>query len=130
MKAEASGQEAEGQHGNLKAADADRDETGRVLGTAYSEGRLSKDEYDARLEAAFSARTYADLDGVVTDLPARAGTPAITAEPPGAIPRGRTSGLAIASRVLGWAALILVVVIILIAAVIAAGGMHGTMHMP
>ena len=29
---------------------------------AYSEGRLSKDEYDGRLDNALSARTYADLD--------------------------------------------------------------------
>ena len=41
-----------------------------ILGTAYSEGRLSKHEYDARLESALSARTYADLDRIVTDLPA------------------------------------------------------------
>ncbi len=40
------------------------------LSIAYTVGRVSKDEYDARLESALSARTYADLDQVVTDLPA------------------------------------------------------------
>ena len=46
------------------------DPAAEYLGAAYSEGRLSKDEYDARLENALSARTYADLDQLVTDLPA------------------------------------------------------------
>ena len=54
----------------MRAADADRDRVAEYLGAAYSEGRLSKDEYDARLENALSARTYADLDQLVTDLPA------------------------------------------------------------
>jgi Domain of unknown function (DUF1707) len=39
------------------------------LSIAYTVGRLSKDEYDARLESALVARTYADLDQVVTGLP-------------------------------------------------------------
>ena len=45
----------------MRAADADRDRVVGILSTAYSEGRLSEDEYDARLESALSARTYADL---------------------------------------------------------------------
>src|SRR5947207_38726 len=75
----------------MRAADADRDRAVNYLTTAYTEGRLAKDEYDARLETALSARTYADLDQVVTDLPgARAGP----------VPRrgpSPTNGLAIAS---------------------------------
>jgi hypothetical protein len=46
----------------MRAADADRDRVAEFLNVAYSEGRLSKDEYDDRLENAFSARTHADLD--------------------------------------------------------------------
>jgi hypothetical protein len=72
----------------------------RILGTAYSEGRLSKEEYDARLEGAFSARTYADLDGLVTDLPARAAAD-LVAEPTGTIAAAGTNGFAIASLVCG-----------------------------
>jgi uncharacterized membrane protein len=60
---------AGGEQGTMRAADADRDRVAGILGTAYSEGRLSRDEYDARLQNALSARTYADLDHVVTDLP-------------------------------------------------------------
>jgi len=60
---------AGGGQGEIRAADTDRDRVAGILSTAYSEGRLSSDEYDARLESALSARTYADLDHIVTDLP-------------------------------------------------------------
>ena len=35
---------------------------------AARRGQLSRDEHDTRLESALSARTYADLDRIVTDL--------------------------------------------------------------
>lgn len=80
-----------GERGRMRASDADRDCVVEVLNAAYSEGRLSKDEYDDRLAQALSARTYADLDRIVTDLP----VPRAAAVPPVA----RTNGLAIASLV-------------------------------
>jgi hypothetical protein len=91
------------QQGQMRAADADRDRVTGILSTAYSEGRLSRDEYDARLQDALSARTYADLDHVVTDLPG--------AQPAGPSPgartvvpaQARTNGLAIASLACGLA---------------------------
>jgi hypothetical protein len=81
--------------GNMRAADADRDRVVESLKLAFSEGRLSKDEYDGRVESALSARTYADLDQVVTDLPVRP-TAAVT-------PVTRTNGFAIASLACGLA---------------------------
>ncbi len=91
------------EQGSLRAADADRDRVAGILGTAYSEGRLSKQEYDARLDSALSARTYADLDHVLTDLPAvqEASVPA----PATVSPLARTNGLAIASLACGLAQL-------------------------
>jgi DUF1707 SHOCT-like domain/Domain of unknown function (DUF4190) len=89
--------EASGGQGGMRAADTDRDRVAAILGTAYSEGRLSKEEYDARLESALSARTYADLRHVVTDLPAA--QPAV----PGPAATTRTNGLAIASLACGLA---------------------------
>ena len=83
------------EQGKMRAADADRDHVVEILSTAYSEGRLSKDEYDARLESALSARTFADLDQLVTDLPAARAT-AVT-------PVAKTNGLAIASLACGLA---------------------------
>jgi len=84
-----------GERGKMLAADADRDRVAGLLNTAYTEGRLSKDEYDARLDSALSARTYADLDQVATDLPVAPST-AVT-------PVAKTNGLAIASLACGLA---------------------------
>ena len=55
-----------------------------------------EDEYDGRLENALSARTYADLDQLVIDLPAARATTVTT-------PVTRTNGLAIASLACGLA---------------------------
>ena len=77
----------------MRASDTDRDRVAELLNVAYSEGRLSKDEYDGRLERAFSARTYADLDQIVADLPATGAAGLTTPETSVA----RTNGLAIAS---------------------------------
>jgi hypothetical protein len=86
------------ERGKMRASDADRDRVVELLNVAYSEGRLSKDEYDSRLEIAFTARTYADLDQIVTDLPA----PPSTAVTP-VTPVTRINGLAIASLACGLA---------------------------
>ena len=76
-----------GGRGQMRAADADRDRAVNYLTTAYTEGRLAKDEYDARLETALSARTYADLDQVVTDLPVAPATVVTTAAKTTAVTR-------------------------------------------
>jgi hypothetical protein len=95
---------AGGERGKMRAADADRDRVVGLLTTAYSEGRLSKDEYDARLESALAARTYADLDQVVTDLPAAgAAVAAPAAKTNDVAPVANTNGLAIASLACGLA---------------------------
>ena len=85
----------DGERAKMRACDADRDRVVEVLNTAYSEGRLSKDEYDGRLQDALSARTYADLDQIVTDLPAARATGVTTV--------AKTNGLAIASLACGLA---------------------------
>jgi len=90
------GYPAAGGRGQMRAADADRDRAVSFLTTAYTEGRLSKDEYDTRLETALSARTYADLDQVVTDLPG-ARVPPVRHQVVG------TNGLAVASLACGLA---------------------------
>ena len=78
---------AGGEPEKMRAADADRDRVVGLLNTAYTEGRLSKDEYDARLDSALSARTYADLDQVVTDLPVAPATVVTTAAKTTAVTR-------------------------------------------
>src|SRR6478672_3666039 len=59
----------------LRASDADRERAADRLRRAAAEGRLLTDELEQRLEAAFSARTYAQLDAVLADLPGRRLTP-------------------------------------------------------
>ncbi len=92
------------EQGKMRAADADRDHVVEILSTAYSEGRLSKGEYDVRLESALSARTYADLDQLVTDLPAaRVAMVTPAAKTTMMTPAAKTNGLAMASLACGLA---------------------------
>jgi hypothetical protein len=86
----------------IRAADADRERMAGILGTAYTEGRLTKDEYDARLDAAWSARTYADLNQLVTDLPVQAPVP-VDVGPAMVAPAAKANSLAVASLVFGFA---------------------------
>ena len=95
---------ASGERAKMRASDADRDRVVELLNLAYAEGRLSKDEYDARLDSAMSARTFADLDLLVTDLPAA--RPSLV--PPGTAttvltPVAKINALAIASLACGLA---------------------------
>jgi Domain of unknown function (DUF4190)/DUF1707 SHOCT-like domain len=57
-----------GMRARMRASDADRDRVVDLMKKAFAEGRLTRDDYDARLERALSAATYADLDACVTDL--------------------------------------------------------------
>jgi hypothetical protein len=43
----------------MRASAVDRDRAVEVITTAYTEGRLTKDEHDARVEQAMTASTYA-----------------------------------------------------------------------
>jgi len=58
----------------LRAADADRQYVADRLREALNEGRLDLTEYDDRLGEAYSARTYGDLRGLLSDLPTVAPT--------------------------------------------------------
>jgi hypothetical protein len=54
--------------GSLRASDADRDQVANVLSTAYSEGRLTRDEHDERLNRVMAAKTFAELIPLTQDL--------------------------------------------------------------
>jgi Domain of unknown function (DUF1707) len=56
--------------GRFRASDADRDQVIDVLKAAFVQGRLTKDEFDARVGAALASRTYADLAAHTADIPA------------------------------------------------------------
>ncbi|MCM2576265.1 DUF1707 SHOCT-like domain-containing protein [Streptomyces meridianus] len=54
----------------LRASDADRDRIADILREALAEGRLDADEHAERVEQVYRARTVADLEPLVRDLPA------------------------------------------------------------
>lgn len=54
--------------GNMRAADADRAIVSDLLSAAYAEGRLTREEHDARLAQALEAKTFDDLRGLTDDL--------------------------------------------------------------
>ncbi len=56
--------------GHLRASHADREQVIGMLKIAFVQGRLSKDELDARVGKTLAARTYADLAALTADLPA------------------------------------------------------------
>lgn len=61
----------------LRASDSDREQYVSLLQTAFLEGRLTRDEYEERIGAAYQAVTYADLAPLLADLP---------------VPRGKVPG--------------------------------------
>ena len=81
--------------GQMRASTVDRDRAVELITRAYTEGRLDKDEHDARVERAMTATTFADLDSVVIDLPG--------GRPPAPVAYPRTNPQAITSLVCGIA---------------------------
>jgi Domain of unknown function (DUF1707) len=63
----------------IRVSDQDRQCVVELLSEAYAIGRLSREEFDERFAAAYSARTYGELRDLTADLPlpaARTGLPA------------------------------------------------------
>src|SRR4051794_24117224 len=66
---------------DLRASDDDRERTAEQLRGAAAQGRITVDELEERLQAAYAARTHGELSPIVADLPAA--------------PERRVSGLAV-----------------------------------
>lgn len=54
---------------NVRASDADRERIVEQLRQHTAEGRLTMDEFDQRMSAAYEAKTYGDLAQLTRDLP-------------------------------------------------------------
>lgn len=54
----------------MRASDQDREWAACVLSEAYAVGRLTGEELDERSAAAYSARTWGQLQDLIADLPA------------------------------------------------------------
>src|SRR5580658_7863011 len=76
----------------IRASDQERESVVDVLRDAYTDGRLTFDEFEERTAAAYAAKTWTDLGLLTSDLPAQ---PLIgagrTARAPGAAGQARSS---------------------------------------
>jgi hypothetical protein len=54
---------------SLRVGDSEREAVGAILRRRHVEGRIDVDELQSRLERSLVAKTYADLDRLVADLP-------------------------------------------------------------
>jgi hypothetical protein len=54
----------------MRTSTADRERVMDVLKAGYSEGRLTKEEFDGRCARVMASRNYAELGAIVADLPA------------------------------------------------------------
>jgi hypothetical protein len=54
---------------DIRAGDADREQTIELLRSHVSDGRLSMDEFEDRVALVWMARTFGDLDRITDDLP-------------------------------------------------------------
>jgi len=64
-----SGPEEQLARNRLRASHADREQVIGLLKVAFVHGRLTKEEFDGRVDRAFTARTYAELTRLTDDLP-------------------------------------------------------------
>ncbi|HJY71335.1 MAG TPA: DUF1707 domain-containing protein [Streptosporangiaceae bacterium] len=65
----------------LRASRADRERVIDLLKAAFAQGRLDRDEFDARIGQALASRTYGELAAVTAGLPAEL-TAALPRRPP------------------------------------------------
>jgi hypothetical protein len=79
---------------NLRASDSDRERAAEILRDAAGEGRLGLDELDERLSAVYAAKTYAELEPVLQDLPQAA---APRARAPGTMEKTSSAAVAVMS---------------------------------
>ena len=109
---------------DLRVSDADRQAIADQLSKHFGDGRLDQAEFDERLSQAMNAKTYRDLDGLLTDLPPTetsggaglppAGGGRVTGRAAGSVPQRRivrplllivaaVVALSIASHAIAWA---------------------------
>ena len=108
----------------LRASDADREQVVAALRDHFGAGRLSDDELDDRIASAYRAKTLADLDGLMLDLPSPGSAlPAKAAARRAPAARSRTSGgRALATSVRIHTTVYVLVNVLLIAIWAASGG--------
>jgi len=77
----------------LRIGDTERDAATAALGEHFASGRLTREEFDERLEQAWAAKTAEELDPLFADLPRdRAAAQPSRAQAVGFHDRGRSVG--------------------------------------
>jgi hypothetical protein len=76
-------------NGSMRASDADRELIRTVLVDAFGDGRLTREEYDDRLNILYGSRTLGELPSLVADLMPSGGAPVVPAPLPSADLRAR-----------------------------------------
>jgi hypothetical protein len=67
---------------HIRASDADREAVAGVLKDAYTDGRITLEEFNERTTAAFTGKTWGDLRVLTRDLPEKADLGADLPSPP------------------------------------------------
>jgi hypothetical protein len=67
---------------DLRASDTDRERVADRLRTAAGHGRITMDELEERLDAAYAAKTYGELVPITADLPVEDAHPEVGPPPP------------------------------------------------
>jgi hypothetical protein len=78
-------------HAPMRASDADREIVRATLGDAFADGRLTREEYDDRLNTLYGSRTLGEVSSLVTDLVPLDGSPMAPAPLLGADMRTRAA---------------------------------------
>ena len=78
-------------HAPMRASDADREIVRATLGDAFADGRLTREEYDDRLNTLYGSRTLGEVSSLVTDLVPLDGPPMARAPRLGADMRTRAA---------------------------------------
>ncbi|HEY1522892.1 MAG TPA: DUF1707 domain-containing protein [Solirubrobacteraceae bacterium] len=60
---------------DVRVSDQERDQTAAVLRDHFAAGRITQDELNERVQAAYGARTQQELAGLLRDLPVLPATP-------------------------------------------------------
>jgi hypothetical protein len=78
-------------YGHLRASHADRERVISMLKAAFAQGRLTRDEFDARIGRALASRTYAELAAVTAGLSAGPAAARPPSQPPSQPPSRQVS---------------------------------------
>jgi hypothetical protein len=91
----------------LRASDGDRDAVTGILQRAHVSGRLDAEEFQERLDRCLRAKTYAELDTVIADLPSEESLPrrvSLLPLPVVVVPLALVAAIAVSHGRLAWLA--------------------------